>query len=207
MFRSIGRFEWYPSRGTDAGDVSGVVIGRGSDPAYARSYLLAGNHLVVEIAIPSASAYHPLTVPALYCFRHALELMLKTVLRECDEVFTKYATQPCPPMADAKLLGSHSLLILERALSEKLRHHEYDFLADRHRAIIERIHNLDPGGMSLRYGMSKNGQTLLPAGWAIDITAVERAVSEVFEHLDLIYWSLQGFSLSNPIDHHQMWSY
>ncbi len=61
--------------------------------------------------------------------------------------------------------------------------------------------------MSLRYALDKKGQILLPVGWEVQIKEVEAAVTEVFEQLDLIYWVLQGFSLSNPIDHGQMWSY
>jgi hypothetical protein len=210
MFRSIGQFQWYPGRGSEGDDVTGVVVGQGTDPAYARAFLEAASHLAAEVAKPTPSSYHDLAIPALYCFRHALELILKSVLREVDMVLTACPApenEPAPPAADPTLLGTHSLLDLERELTRKLQHHGYDFLVDRHRAIIKRIHAIDPGGMSLRYGLNKKGQLLLPVGWEVQIREVEAAVTEVFEQLDLIYWLLQGFSLSNPIGHGQMWSY
>jgi hypothetical protein len=98
-------------------------------------------------------------------------------------------------------------LELERELTMKLQHHGYDFLVDRHRATIKRVHDLDPGGMSFRYGLDKKGRLLLPVGWEVQIRDVESAVTDVFEQLDLIYWLMQGFSLSNPVGYGQMWSY
>ncbi len=78
MFRSIGNFEWHPPRGSEGDTVIGVVVGKGSDPAYAKSFLSAARHIAVEIAKPSFSSHHQLAIPALFCFRHALELMLKS---------------------------------------------------------------------------------------------------------------------------------
>jgi hypothetical protein len=86
MFRSIGEFQWYPSRGSEGDDVTGIVVGRGTDPAYARSFLDAARYLAAEVARPTPSAYHAVAIPTLYCFRHALELMLKALLREVDSV-------------------------------------------------------------------------------------------------------------------------
>lgn len=210
MFRSIGKFQWYPGRGSENGDVTGVVIGQGTDPAYAMGFLKAAIHLAADVSKPTPSSYHYFAIPALYCFRHALELMLKAVLREVDAVLTMYPApenESAPPATDPAILGSHSLFALERELTKKLQYHGYDYLVDRHRAIIKRIHDIDPNGMRLRYGIDKKGQLLLPAGWEVQIMEVEAAVTEVFEQLELIYWALQGYSLSNPIDHRQMWSY
>ncbi|HEX8211706.1 MAG TPA: hypothetical protein VF584_16145 [Longimicrobium sp.] len=190
--------------------MTGVVIGRGTDPAYARSFLDAALHLTTEVAKPTPSAYHTLAIPALYCFRHALELMLKAVLREVDAVLTPCPApenEPAPPSANAARMGTHSLVEVERELTIKLQHHGYDFLIDRHRATVKRVHDLDPAGMSFRYGLNKKGQLLLPVGWEVQIREVEAAVTEVFEQLDLIWWVLQGFALSNPVGHQQMWSY
>jgi hypothetical protein len=111
MFRTIGQFEYYPPRGSEGDDVTGVVIGRGTDPAYARSFLDAARHLTTEVAKPTPSAYHTLAIPALYCFRHALELMLKAVLREVDAVLTACPApdnEPAPPPANAARMGTHS---------------------------------------------------------------------------------------------------
>ncbi len=111
-----------------------------------------------EIAKPSFTSHHQLAIPALFCFRHALEVMLKSVLREVDEVLTSVAleTDPlAPPPTETEVMGSHSLILLERELTIRLRYHNYDFLTARHRAIVARIHDLDPGGESFRYGLDE----------------------------------------------------
>lgn len=210
MFRSIGNFEWYPGKGSEGDTVTGVVVGKGSDTAYAGSFLAAASHMAAEIAKPSFSSHHQLAIPTLYCFRHALELMLKSLLREVDAVLTSSAatTDPsAPPPTRANVFGSHSLILLERELTAKLRYYNYDFLTDRHRSIIARIHDLDPSGESFRYGLDKSGQLQLPNGWEVQIAEVEAAVREVFEQLYRIWYIMQGYALSNPIDHRLTWSY
>jgi hypothetical protein len=137
MFRSIGPFEWYPGRGFEEDDITGVIVGQGRDPAYARGFLEAAQLLASEVARPSFSSYHALAIPSLYCFRHALELMLKSLLRQVDDVITACPApdnEPAPRAADSQLLGTHSLVAIEANLTEKLRHHGYDFLTSTHRA-------------------------------------------------------------------------
>lgn len=87
MFRSIGDFRWYPTRGGDPDDIDGVVLGKGSNHNYAADFREAGALLAREVAKPGASSYHQLLVPALFCFRHSLELKIKAVIGQFDRTY------------------------------------------------------------------------------------------------------------------------
>lgn len=210
MFRSIGNFDYYPGRGDGPGDVEGVVIGKGGDLNSARGYREAGDLLSEVVQRESASSYSELALPALFCYRHALELILKRVIGEVEAVFKGEANgsgTPPPPSIGGALAGTHSLYWLEAELTVRLRYYDYDFLVDAHRATIARLHQIDPGGMSFRYSKNKNGGYLLPNGWEVDFETASRSVGQTFDQLELLFWLFQGFALSNPIDHGQLWSY
>jgi len=139
---------------------------------------------LIEAVIEGADGSHPdrFLYPALYLYRHGLELKLKHLLDQCSELecikeHRKYD----------EVVQEHSLYPLWNVLKDALREAQPntgdEFIAVE--SMINELHQVDRSGQNLRYAEGQNGQQIeLKLPDAIDMARLRTAMNDLWGFLD-----------------------
>ncbi len=146
-----------------------------------------------------------LIFPICYLYRHAIEVILKELIRKADKLIGLMSYLDCDEdstSADAGLdeflESTHSLQKLYDVLLSKLAitHPGAEIPAAAHAAIVE-LHNRDSNGESFRYSRAKGtGRAVFDKQENFDIQRISTRLGEAFRFLS---WGIGG-ALSADID-------
>ena len=171
--------------------------------AYAEGYFDAAEAVVAQ-ALDSPYK-NRLIFPICYLYRHAIEVVLKELIRKADKLIglMKYldGEEDSTSVDDGLeefLECTHSLKRLYDALLSKLAvtHPGVEIPAATHAAIIE-LHNRDSNGESFRYSRAKRtGRAVFDKQESFDVQRIAARLGEAFRFLS---WGVGG-ALSADID-------
>ncbi|MHB8753939.1 MAG: hypothetical protein ACYC92_03140 [Candidatus Acidiferrales bacterium] len=154
-----------------------------SYPEYAEAYKSAGDLLVGYMAMPGTQ--EPLALPALYLYRHYIELMLKVILYmdiDLDET-DKRSNKP-------KLVHDIGKLWKQFELRIQARLPDYDAEISVIRPCIAELSKIDGSGEKLRYPEDTLGHEVLFGTEDVDLIALREAVSKAAESLNSLHGAL-----------------
>jgi len=188
--------EWYKN----------AVVGWHPDPdrAYADGY-----HEAAEIVAGRAlEGHYPdrLIYPICFLYRHALEVTLKDLIRQVEELICTRAWGEDDLVGhvrtdreiDAELESTHSLEVLLKVFEARLRivMPEAEIPAEVRAALIE-LHNRDSNGETFRYGRARGlGKPTFDKQETFDVERIVHRLGEAFRFLS---WGAGG-ALSAEIE-------
>lgn len=154
-------------------DWSGFVIGgmaQTDELSLARSYKLAADAVAAR-ALRLSDLSYELAYPALYLYRHALELYLKLIV------------QPVTPTHGiAKLAGQ-----FEAIVRSKLQQQLPDWVMDRLREFAD----IDPESQAFRYTKDRKGQQMqVPGEWWVSFRHLRRTMNGLVDGFEKAYLAL-----------------
>jgi len=137
-------------------------------------YMRAGDALI-DVCDHSALERNELIYPILFCYRHALEMAMKWIVRR----YGSFAGVPAPEL-------DHDLWQLWRACKAifEFSGEDVDGTSEVVEKIIKEFHDLDSGSLSFRYSVSRNGILIrLPEG-LIDLANVRDVMKGMANFFD-----------------------
>ena len=154
------------------------------EPHLAESFKDAGD-AIIESFIRSQGRYRSLFYPALYCYRHHLELMIKYITNGVSEYFSlgeKHGTGH-----DLKQLWNEMESILIEVVGDRLfpSDEEHDTFQRAKTRIME-FHDRDPRNERFRYSRTKKNQTI-DDELSVAPQHLRRVVSETSAYLYALY--------------------
>lgn len=179
------------------GDSSNFMISWTPEPKadfgiFSKAYRQAAEHLAAFLLnqrrFPDYQAY-----PVFYCFRHALELILKHVIYKSAELaLYSYIND-----IDGTLQNNHDLRKLARTASALLVRlfpnaealHNMTSLVE---TTCAELSELDPGSYSYRYPIDTTGGPSTKKDQVVNLVAFANHMSSVLEELDTIDFVLEG---------------
>jgi hypothetical protein len=122
--------------------------------------------------------------PAIFLFRHAVELSLKGLLKDVVSFESGVLTKK-----ETEILKEHKLEALWQAVDARFRDipgHSRDAWWNRAADIVRQLHNLDPASLEFRYPESRDGSKPTSAGQrlCIDVVQFEQVLHELQVILD-----------------------
>jgi hypothetical protein len=120
--------------------------------------------------------------PAIFLFRHAVELSLKGLLKDVVSFESGLLTEK-----ETEILKDHKLEALWNAIDERfcdIPGHSTDGWWKRAANIVKELHNLDPASLEFRYPEARDGSKPTSAGQRLCIDVVQ--FEEVLHELQII---------------------
>ena len=122
--------------------------------------------------------------PALFCFRHSIELSLKSILWFLVENYLESDRKDEMKKIITGVKG-HSLDVLAREMHSLIDEFQEACgqLSQKATEIIRQIHNLDPTGITFRYNLDKEGNPIITELIEIDTVKLKKDMEEVINEI------------------------
>ena len=141
--------------------------------ALARGYLEAGDALVDRLPNDLGTSYHPLVMPIIFLYRHAIELSLKALIRVEREkgVTAKQNFEN----------HEHGLAILLRFAAQHLP--PGTVLSEPYRSVVGIFDTIDHRSYDCRYPTATDGRSPSRATWSFEVFPFRDAISAAREEI------------------------
>ncbi len=163
--------------------------GEAAADLYVRAFHRGGDAIVEAVCSMQPDAYVDVLVyPAVYLYRHHLELLLKSLIEEASMVLE----EPHAPRFGHKLaeLWNEAKSLIERALPDA------DWNQNEHvTRLVNELDAIDPNGESFRYSESKRGTPNLRHEEHLNLLQCAETVGALSEYLGEV---LDGLGSRNP---------
>jgi hypothetical protein len=143
---------------------------------YAFTYMEAADQLV-KLAAGDTYLRNILGPPALFLYRHSIELHLKSLLLDAGQLLDDPQTVPPKHYLDTLWQKVRGLLLKIEPNSED----EWVLRAD---GVIKQFDDLDPTSFAFRYPVGTDGAASLPTNLLVDLEVVAKVMSELNVLLD-----------------------